>query len=206
MAKQPKPDSAQEAAHHDQPGRVARLRAALVAKLPNWSRRTRIALAIVVLLIVANGVAFMVLLPRYVTPEPKNRFTLALALAALDRHSLPDARHIATQLEKANNLPAADRGGPLFIFGAVAAAEAESGAAIGAPSRLSRGGKTARRGTRARLPCGSTSARFVPVRKLPSSRRRLCGQPYSVGRSRPRRCQVNPRNQRFTCQRVFRRG
>ncbi len=125
MAKQPKSDSAREAANHDQPGRVTRLRAALVAKLPNWSRRTKIALAIVVLLIVANGVAFMVLLPRYVTPEPKNRFTLSMALAALDRHSLPDARHIATQLEKVINLPAADRGGPLFIFGSVAAAEAE---------------------------------------------------------------------------------
>jgi tetratricopeptide (TPR) repeat protein len=121
MAEQPKPKPAHDTPEDHKPGRFASLR----ARLPNWSRRTKITVLIVVLLVAAHGVALWVWLPRYLGPGPKQRFNMAMALAALDRHSLAEARHAATMLQSQNSLDESERGGPAFILGAIAAEEAE---------------------------------------------------------------------------------
>ena len=125
MAKQPTPDSAQNTSVGNQSGRTARLRPGLMARLPKWSRRTKITVLIVVLLVSAHGVALLVWLPRYLAPDPNLRFNLSTALAALDRHSLAEAQHAAVNLQQQRSLDPSVRGGPPFIFGAVAAEEAE---------------------------------------------------------------------------------
>ena len=125
MANQPKPEPARDSADRGELGLVAQLRTALAARLPKWSQRTKLTVLIVALLIAAHGVALVVWLPKFLAPAPKYRFNLSLALAALDRHSLAEARHIATLLQQENALDGSERGGPAFILGAVAGDEAE---------------------------------------------------------------------------------
>ncbi len=106
-------------------GRLAALRTRTAARLPNWSRRTQIAVSVGLVLLVAHIVVLSVWVPKLLKSETQRRTTLPAALAALDRNSFIEAKRLAKILSDSPLLDAKDRGGPAFVLGAVAVDEAD---------------------------------------------------------------------------------
>jgi TolA-binding protein len=120
-------------AHHQQaapkPGddsgadRGGKLRA-LVGRLPlPKSKRARMLVAALALVVIGNLFALMFWLPALVKPEAKRHTSLVTALSALDRNQMLEAKRLATML-RGKNEDSSVRDGALFVLGAVAAAEA----------------------------------------------------------------------------------
>ena len=82
-------------------------------------------LAVAAVLITGHIVALVVWLPQFLQSKVKRPVTLSMALSALDRHALAEAKYFATILQQSNSLNTRERGGPPFVLGAVAAEEAE---------------------------------------------------------------------------------
>ncbi len=119
------------------PGIVGRLRAAFGVKtsavsnringlLPNWSRRTKIAVAIAGTLILVHAIVLSLWLPRFLKAEAQRRTTVAAAFTALDRNALMEAQRLANILSDSPLVPTKERGGPPMILGAVAIAKAQT--------------------------------------------------------------------------------
>ncbi|HZZ29577.1 MAG TPA: tetratricopeptide repeat protein [Pirellulales bacterium] len=121
MAKQ-QPTS--NTAQPDRPGLAARLRASTFGRIARWSKRTKIAMSMVVLLVVVHVVALFVWVPKYLTSKVQHLATLSMALKALDHQALMEAKAMANLL-KPVELEPQERGGPSFILGAVAINEGE---------------------------------------------------------------------------------
>ncbi len=128
----PAPDIAGE----DTPSGVAKMRASLsarvgairnsiAARLPNWSRRTQIAIGVGLVLVVVHAAALSIWLPKIQKSEAQRHATLPAALAALDQGKFIEARQLATALADSPLLDPSQRGGPSFILGAVAMADAD---------------------------------------------------------------------------------
>jgi tetratricopeptide (TPR) repeat protein len=127
MAKQQQPSNAAPASSGDnRSSRLAALRAAVAARLPHWSRRTKIALAIGVLVVTAHAVVLVVWVPKHLKSQAQQPSSLPLALRALDRHAWMEAKAIAANLKHSERLDENDRGGVAFVLGAVAGADAET--------------------------------------------------------------------------------
>jgi TolA-binding protein len=103
--------------------RIAGKSSFITNRLPHWSGRTRIVVAAVSLLVVAHFVVFAFWVPAIFKTETRRQTTLPAALAALDRNLTIEAKRLASILHEGDSQPG-DRGGPLFVLGAVAAAEA----------------------------------------------------------------------------------
>ena len=101
------------------------LRAGFLARMPRISRRKTIGFGVVLLFLIGNGIVLRIWLPALSKPEPLSSAKMLQALAALDRHSLNDAKHLAMALKQSAQLDSSDRGGPLFVLGAVEAETAE---------------------------------------------------------------------------------
>src|SRR3954464_15342638 len=89
----------------------------LTSRLPHWSNRTRIAVAVLALLAVGHIVVFVYWVPSFIKTETKRHTTLPAALAALDHNLIIEAKRLATILHEVSPSQT-DRGGPLFVLGA----------------------------------------------------------------------------------------
>ncbi|HEY2880804.1 MAG TPA: tetratricopeptide repeat protein, partial [Pirellulales bacterium] len=126
MAKQSaKPEGAEKPTEGEQPGRIAKLRAAVKKRIPKWSKRTLIGVAILAAIVVGHSIALWLWAPKYFKSAQPRRFTLPMALAALDRNSQSEAKYVANKLLQAERPEPEDRGGAAFVLGAVAADEAK---------------------------------------------------------------------------------
>jgi TolA-binding protein len=104
-------------------GKIARLRAAIGAKLGRWPKRVLIVAAIAAFLVGAHFVALVIWFPRFQSSQQP--VTLQMALAALDRKSYSEAKHFAAALEKSPDADARDRAGASFVLGAAEAEEVD---------------------------------------------------------------------------------
>ncbi len=86
--------------------------------------RAKLAVAVGAVLLAAHLVVLVVWVPQHLTSEAHRRASLPSAYAALDRNSLAEAKRQASILADSETLSPTERGGPWYVLGAVAAAEA----------------------------------------------------------------------------------
>ena len=83
MAKQqPSSNAAHDSGGENRTGLVARLRTAAFGWLPRWSKRTKIAIGVVALLIVVHMVGLVIWLPKYLNSKIQRLTTLPMAMQA----------------------------------------------------------------------------------------------------------------------------